>query len=227
MKKGTIFFVLLYAFLLLIGLFSSWPLWLSIGLLIIVLAIWKLLNGLAWHNTYFLFFIAFLSLALSLITNKTTGLIILTVLYLTFLGQLNKKDYSLFTYQVRLKIFFWFLTFTWFFWIYSLSQYMSFGLSLVLLISGFRLLLQIANNETACLGDNLLQDLVYLFAITQFAWLAVLLPLNPFGQAFFLMLWSLYFNERFREGLPEQSLKNIILQTIVIVIISIGALMLK
>ncbi|HPS28216.1 MAG TPA: hypothetical protein PLX10_00085 [Candidatus Paceibacterota bacterium] len=193
----------------------------------ITLAIWKLLNGLAWHNTYFLFFIAFLSLALSLIANKTTGLVILVVLYLAFLGQLNKKDYPPFTYQVRLKIFFWFLTFTWFFWIYSLSQYLPFGLSLILLISGFRLLLQIANNETACLGDNLLQDLVYLFAITQFAWLAVLLPLNPFGQAFFLMLWSLYFNERFKDGLPKQSLKDIILQTVIIVIISIGALLLK
>jgi len=100
-------------------------------------------------------------------------------------------------------------------------------LSLILLLSGFRLLLQIANNETAYLGDNFLQNLVYLFVIAQLAWLAVLLPLNPFGQAFFLMLWSFYFNERFREISPEQSPQNIILQTIIIVIISIGALMLK
>lgn len=227
MKKGAIFFVVLYAFLLLVGLFFSWPLWLSIGLAVLVLAVWKLLSGLAWHNTYFLFFIAFLSLALSSIVNKTTGLIIFLGLYTAFLEQLDKKDYPLFSYQARLKIFFWLLAFTWFFWVYSLNQYLSFGVSLILLLSGFRLLLQIVNNETACLGDNLLQDLIYLFVIVQFAWLAVLLPLNPFGQAIFLMLWSLYFNERFREDLSEQSLKTIFAQTLVIIGVSLGILMLK
>lgn len=227
MKRGTILFVLMYASLLLMSILSSWPFWLSIGLVIITLAIWKLLNGLAWHNVYFLFFIAFLSLALSLIANKTTSLIIMAVLYFSFLGQINKKDYFPFTSPIRLKIFFWFLIFTWFFLVYSLNPYLPFALSLILLLSGFRLLLQIANNETAYLGDNFLQNLVYLFVIAQFAWLAVLLPLNPFGQAFFLMLWSFYFNERFREISPEQSPQNIILQTIIIVIISIGTLMLK
>jgi len=57
--------------------------------------------------------------------------------------------------------------------------------------------------------------------------LAVLLPLNPFGQALFLMLWSLYFNERFREDLSEQSLKTILAQTLVIIGVSLGILMLK
>jgi hypothetical protein len=227
MKKGTIFFIVVYGILLLAGLFLSWPFWLSLLLIVTILAIWKLLQGLAWHNTYFLFFIAFLSLALASIANKTTGLLIFLLLYSTFISQINKKDYPAFTYQVRLKIFFWFLSFSWFFLIYSFSQYLPFSLSLLLLISGFRLLLQIANNETACLGDNLLQDLVYLFVIIQFAWLAVLLPLNPFGQAFFLVIWGLYFNERFKGEIVEQSVRNIISQTILIGLISLGTLLLK
>ncbi len=227
MKKGTIFFALLYGFLLLFGLLLGWSFWFSFCLILAVLGVWKLISGLAWHNIYFLFFITFLSLALGNTTNKTTGLIVFLTLYFTFLSQINRKDYSVFTYQVRLKIFFWFLVFSWFFWIYILSQFLPFGLSLLFLISGFRLLLQIANNETACLGDNLLQDLTYLFVITQFAWLAVLLPLNPFGQAFFLILWSLYFNERFKEGISEQSIKNIISQTIIITLISLGTLLLR
>jgi hypothetical protein len=70
------------------------------------------------------------------------------------------------------------------------------------------------------LGNNLLQDLVYLLVITQFAWLGALLPINPFGQAIFLMLWSFYFHERFKTRKDDESIKNIVWQTLAAFIIS-------
>ncbi|MFZ2414919.1 MAG: hypothetical protein WAW33_02925 [Minisyncoccia bacterium] len=224
MKPSIIFFGIVYGLVVFFGLLFNWPIWLYFLSVIAILAAWKLISGLAWHNTYFLAFIAFLSLALESTTNKTTSLIIFGFLYGSFLLQLNRKDYKLFSYLLRLKIFFWLLVFSWFFWIYSLSQFLAFGLGLLFLISGFRLLLQIANNETACLGNNLLQDLVYLLVITQFAWLGALLPINPFGQAIFLMLWSFYFHERFKGREENESTKNIVWQTLLASIIS-GAIL--
>ncbi len=227
MKQSTLFFSVAYGLVILLGLFFNWPLWFYFLSVAAVLAIWKLVSGLAWHNTYFLGFIAFLSFALASTTNKTVSLIIFCFLYATFLLQLNRKDYLPFSYLLRLKIFFWLLVFSWFFWIYSLSQFLAFGLGLLFLISGFRLLLQIANNETACLGNNLLQDMVYLLVITQFAWLGALLPLNPFGQAIFLMLWSFYFNERFKSRAEDELIKDVFWQTLLAVIISSIILALK
>jgi hypothetical protein len=224
MKPSIIFFGIVYGLVVFFGLLFNWPIWLYFLSVIAILAAWKLISGLAWHNTYFLVFIAFLSLALESTTNKTTSLIIFGFLYGSFLLQLNRKDYKFFSYLLRLKIFFWLLVFSWFFWIYSLSQFLAFGLGLLFLISGFRLLLQIANNETACLGNNLSQDLVYLLVITQFAWLGALLPINSFGQAIFLMLWSFYFHERFKTREENESTKNIIWQTLLASIIS-GAIL--
>jgi hypothetical protein len=227
MKPSTLFFSIVYGLFILVGLlFNLSPWWYFLAVTIILVA-WKLISGLAWHNTYFLSFIAFLSFAIQNATNKTASLIIFLSLYLTFLWQLNRKDYPPFSYLLRLKIFFWLLTFSWFFWIYSLSQFLAFGLSLLFLISGFRLLLQVANNETACLGDNFLQDLVYLLVITQFAWLGALLPINPFGQAIFLMLWSFYFNERFKAEKEDESFKDIFWQTLLALIISVAILLMK
>ena len=220
MKQNALFFSIVYGLVILFGLLFNLPLWLYFLSVASVLVIWKLVSGLAWHNTYFLGFIAFLSFALTSTTNKTISLIIFCFLYITFLSQLNRKDYPPFSYLLRLKIFFWLLVFSWFFWIYSLSQFLSFGLSLLFLISGFRLLLQIANNETACLGNNLPQDLVYLLVITQFAWLGALLPLNPFGQAIFLMLWSFYFNGRFKFREEDELAKDVFWQTLLALIIS-------
>jgi len=160
------------------------------GLSILILVIWKITKGLAWHNVFFLSLILCSIAYLSLWSTwffTSFAIILLGILF--FLQMLKPYSESWATHFIRdtffyiLYLYFGLSLFTAFFILHA-PFYLVFLIYIPLLI--FITYLRLLQMK---LSFSTIEFIIFVLAMSELFWLVNLMPLNYLNQALMLLIW--------------------------------------
>jgi len=212
---GLIFFFVL--------LFSSQShrLWFLVVFGLLVLFLWKIISGLAWHNLFFLIAISFVVYYLSLWTNAFFWSFSWLSLMILFLLAMKRSRW-IFDYRFYEDFFFFWLYFYIIFVFFSLIFIYHWPYSSLILLFGFINLVLLAIRSYQLKTVFKTYQLLALNLIDlEIFWLISLLPLNYLKQALMVVLWSYLGFELLRRGFSSVERRSFIFQSLLFLFLTV------